>query len=583
MPRSMGIVLALFLVSLGKAQAPTLVKDINPNAASSQPLFFTERYGTTFFVADDGIHGCEPWLTDGTRIGTKILRDTHQGPNGMGRDPLFTQVGDRMFFIAETKNAGFELFSSDGTVKGTKMVKDINPGTPSSRPGSLFAWNDKLLFSAFLQNVGLGLWISDGTKAGTKLLKTIFRVPNNFGNIRYFTPFRGKVFFWAMYNSLASEIWVTDGTKAGTKLVQWFSWGSFMPLARMGNRLYFAAGYSLSGRELWVTDGTPMGTKMVIDINPGPASSDPNLLTPVGNKIFFTASDPKHGIELWVTDGTKAGTKLVKDIFPGHAGSRPRIKGHLGNKILFVPHDTPTFGRELWVSDGTSKGTKILKDINPGSASSLPENFVRTGSRYYYFTATTSTNGRELWRTDGTPAGTKMIPEIQPGPASSKPSHLGFSGGMLFMSAAHPTKGEELYRLFPGANGRPVGYGCSSSGKSIPTLSIQDPVLGTKILMSGNRAAPSATGIPILGSPVQKNSIPLTWLGSSCRAYFDFSKFWTVQAPFQVKASGSWSQTQVVPNLPTLKGLQVAVQILFVGGTGPKTQLSNAFVLGLGN
>ncbi len=35
---------------------------------------------------------------------------------------------------------------------------------------------------------------------------------------------------------------------------------------------------SNQGCELWSTDGTPSGTQLVLDINPGPASSEPRHL-----------------------------------------------------------------------------------------------------------------------------------------------------------------------------------------------------------------------------------------------------------------------------------------------------------------
>jgi ELWxxDGT repeat protein len=79
---------------------------------------------------------------------------------------------------------------------------------------------------------------------------------------------------------------------------------------------YFAAA-DLYGRELWCTDGTDLGTFRLRDINPGAASSDPQLLTVAGNRVFFTARHEGQGRELWVTDGTSATTHLVVDLASG--------------------------------------------------------------------------------------------------------------------------------------------------------------------------------------------------------------------------------------------------------------------------
>src|SRR5260370_42023969 len=48
-----------------------LLKDINPGLADSGPREFVTINKTTFFSADDGVHGKELWRTDGTRGGTR--------------------------------------------------------------------------------------------------------------------------------------------------------------------------------------------------------------------------------------------------------------------------------------------------------------------------------------------------------------------------------------------------------------------------------------------------------------------------------------------------------------------------------
>ncbi|MGY6536766.1 MAG: ELWxxDGT repeat protein, partial [Pararhodobacter sp.] len=35
-----------------------------------------------YFSADDGVHGRELWVTDGTPVGTRMVRDTAPGPQG---------------------------------------------------------------------------------------------------------------------------------------------------------------------------------------------------------------------------------------------------------------------------------------------------------------------------------------------------------------------------------------------------------------------------------------------------------------------------------------------------------------------
>ncbi len=56
------------------AAAHKMVKDINPGIASSGVHDITVSGGKIFFSADDGIHGQEIWVSDGTDAGTFMLQ-----------------------------------------------------------------------------------------------------------------------------------------------------------------------------------------------------------------------------------------------------------------------------------------------------------------------------------------------------------------------------------------------------------------------------------------------------------------------------------------------------------------------------
>ena len=82
-----------------------------------------------YFSADDGEHGYELWVTDGTRKGTKLLRDIREGGSSNAR--VFTRFGKRLYFAADDGVHDFELWVTDGTKKGTKLFADINPAGPA--------------------------------------------------------------------------------------------------------------------------------------------------------------------------------------------------------------------------------------------------------------------------------------------------------------------------------------------------------------------------------------------------------------------------------------------------------------------
>ncbi|HWC65168.1 MAG TPA: ELWxxDGT repeat protein, partial [Thermoanaerobaculia bacterium] len=77
---------------------------------------------TLVFAANDGVHGWEPWQSDGTPGGTSILADLV--PGGGNSDPFgFTRAdGTFAFFFAATDAGQAALWRTDGTAAGTRRV-----------------------------------------------------------------------------------------------------------------------------------------------------------------------------------------------------------------------------------------------------------------------------------------------------------------------------------------------------------------------------------------------------------------------------------------------------------------------------
>ena len=96
--------------------------------ASSFPAFLTDIDGVLFFSADDGVHGAELWMSDGTPAGTRLVADIFPGPEGSYPTDLIN-VNGVLFFSADDGAHGTELWLSDGTLDGTKLFADINPGS----------------------------------------------------------------------------------------------------------------------------------------------------------------------------------------------------------------------------------------------------------------------------------------------------------------------------------------------------------------------------------------------------------------------------------------------------------------------
>ena len=65
-----------------RAGEPYLVKDINPGPESSFLTWLTRVGDRVFFIATDGVHGQELWVSDGTEQGTYMVMDIVPGPEG---------------------------------------------------------------------------------------------------------------------------------------------------------------------------------------------------------------------------------------------------------------------------------------------------------------------------------------------------------------------------------------------------------------------------------------------------------------------------------------------------------------------
>ena len=483
---------------------PFLVEDIYPGKTGSEPNYLVDFKGRLLFAANHPKFGEELWRSNGTRSGTGLVKDIDPGPlvvNVAQNTETGSSVPDKVlrtkkgiYFAATTVKYGEELWKSDGTKSGTKIVKDIVPGPGSSgAEGFVSIAPRTTFFRAWDKKHGEELWKTDGTEKGTTLIKDInpdlppgarcdqgeCGIPKGWSHPDTPTAMGNTLFFAADDGKHGVELWKSDGTEKGTTLVKDINTvkGNSNPndkgdaltrsaevekLYVVGKTLYFRASDGKRGVELWKSDGTERGTKLVKDINP--AAPDPintackrrkscagsswvDAMTLVGNRLYFTAKDGKHGLELWKSDGTKRGTKIVKNINPSSASEASDI-GELvamGKRLYFTANDGK-HGLELWKSDGTVKGTRLVKDIKPGKIGSDAASLTVFGG-VLLFAAADGKHGPELWGSDGTWAGTTLLRDVVPGAVGSEPGEFTTSGRFLYFAASNPSAGEELWAV----------------------------------------------------------------------------------------------------------------------------------------
>ncbi len=136
------------------AEARCRVKDVRPGAAHLSPRRLIEVDGKLFFTAEDGLHGRELWVSDGTPAGTVMVKDIFPGSFGSAPDHLVAFEERRLLRRERWGAAAVELWRSDGTSGGTFLVEDLYPGEASpglpdsSSPRRLLRVGDALYFVA---------------------------------------------------------------------------------------------------------------------------------------------------------------------------------------------------------------------------------------------------------------------------------------------------------------------------------------------------------------------------------------------------------------------------------------------------
>ncbi|HRO65899.1 MAG TPA: hypothetical protein PKU78_06755, partial [Candidatus Dojkabacteria bacterium] len=129
-----------------------------------------------YFSAYDCVHGNELWVSDGTTLGTRLLKDINESGNFKNYNSSYylelAEYNGFMYFSAEDTDGDKELWRTDGTESGTTMVKNINTFNTSD-PNNFYYYKNELYFTANTLLEGNELWKTDGSQDGTVLVHDI--------------------------------------------------------------------------------------------------------------------------------------------------------------------------------------------------------------------------------------------------------------------------------------------------------------------------------------------------------------------------------------------------------------------------
>ncbi|WP_372612507.1 ELWxxDGT repeat protein [Aquicoccus sp.] len=467
-------------VSDGTEEGTGVLRDIGGDRDSSTPRYMTPLGdGRIVFSAEAGQDmpysdsGRELWITDGTSAGTTLLKDINPGidewesPLRSNPESFIALRNGKVVFTADDGEHGRELWVTDGTEAGTVMLRDFQPG-----PGSSSIWSlnimelddGRLKFEVGLPPIVEGgswtyeEWVTDGTPEGT-----VPHEPDTFvapdqpelfergpGEAAYPTnqPFDpiGLSETRTLFGALGARQFDHDDL-VGHELIP----KVFFDESGVGFQVRGESGAGVvaafTGTDGTAFAGTSIGSggsgslgvysDRLAELGPGPIT-----ISAVSPPVFVT-NDENVTIKITYQGGEGSVTQNYFAYSPGERWFAPSLEtmealGEGPISVVSVIGETREFfggpiisfdlpyrvgditgvistGRELWRTDGTEDGTQLLADINPGLFDSSPSDFGTFSDGRILFTAIDGSSAdlseasRGLWITDGTETGTRKL------------------------------------------------------------------------------------------------------------------------------------------------------------------------------
>lgn len=334
----------------------------------SYPIDFTFCKGLLLYTAWDSAANMQLWVSDSSLTHSKIVKKIN--PNGMSMyaSTHLANIDDKIYFSANDGVHGYEPWVSDGTDTGTYMIKNINV-TTGSDPAGFIKYNNKIYFVANDFVSGRELWVTDGSDTGTHLFKDIMPgIDDSSPNI--WQVFKNKLYFRVNGVSKfpgSNELWQTDGTDTGTHVALTICNFPSYPIgcSELNNRLLFTASLCNVGYRLYSWDGTDTG---LVNLAPYSAVWGTSLF--YKGKFLIGMKDSNGVNGLWMTDGTISGTSWLTNRF-SNGGAAPPLGIYDGR--LYLRGNDGKNGLELWATDGTDSGTVKIPWNGPPIANPLSD------------------------------------------------------------------------------------------------------------------------------------------------------------------------------------------------------------------
>lgn len=406
----------------GTPAGTRLVVDLVPGRVGSSPTLVRAMGTRIAFVAQGGTL----YASGGSASSTQRL---HAGPVFLTSSAV---VGGRLVFNAWDSTSGYEPWTTDGTPAGTRLLKDIMPGRNGSSPSVFTNAGATLAYFFTVEGASRRIWQTDGSAANTRPVVTM----PFFLGVRE-AVFTGQTLFVHTRSSgqQPSELMSLRGTQLRRLTPASSVSVSFRasPTPLGPDRIAFFGVDRELGLEVFEASDTKL--RLLADIHPpNGATQDANarVLGHLGRRLLLTAeSAATRGRELWIHDPELPSTqRLASAVIPTDDGAR------IGNRVVFSG-STPATGHEVYVAEGTQ--VRLLADLVPGARGSSPRSFRRVGGRVYFAALDATERDWEIYETDGSPGGTRSFVRMPVGVGA--PSDFvrvpGVGKGLLFLARGH--------------------------------------------------------------------------------------------------------------------------------------------------
>ena len=437
----------------------------NGHSSTCSQISFSNKVLTS---GNNGINGCELWMLDVDNT-PLLLKDIHSSGDSipgkiLGIQSMETERGLRFVFDADDGIHGRELWVTDGTSSGTLMVGDIETGDGIDYSSEITQWMNGVVFTTNGQQ-GQRMWWTNGSvttsiwqapwltsSASSDLMNQSVSLSSLGQNM--LLGDENRLWFAAKESNIGLEVMQLDSDGTMT-MYDLHPFGDSSPSKALvsNNGLVVVAGDG-TGRQLAHLDGSG-GVQWLTSMTKEGTTTPVTTMAPkfglhqIGDTILFDAV--YRGADATLFSYSFATSNLLElsstILAPGHS-LEPVSNGH----TIWFDCVIASTGMELCQTDGTEQGTHLTIDLMQGISSSLPRALMYTDSTLYVLAQgidqTGTNSGHALWAIDGQTASVVFDPYAGIGNDSSAGTYGGLiaSSTHIFFIADDGVHGHELHQ-----------------------------------------------------------------------------------------------------------------------------------------